>query len=234
MENNSQILELLKSDWYDYGFRFYDPAIGRFPSIDPKADAFENLSPYNYASNNPVTCIDLWGLQGLPEKEIQDKNGNPAGYITAQSSTFSPSKDPKNVSPKQDVLKQTSPVASFEMWLDSPSENLGEVVGKIGLGIAYDFINSPVSLATGQTIGGHGLSSNDKMEALIDVGPGLISLGMTKTGSVIKTTGKGLDGFNDFVKKADNITTAKGLPEGMSWQKRAGELFKPIKQARRR
>jgi hypothetical protein len=59
-------------DWYDYGFRFYDPAIGRFPSLDPKADAFAELSPYNYASNNPVTMIDLWGLQGVdPNKDAQ-------------------------------------------------------------------------------------------------------------------------------------------------------------------
>jgi len=52
-------------NWYDYGFRFYDPVLGRFPSLDPIADNFVELSPYNYASNNPITKIDLWGLQGV-------------------------------------------------------------------------------------------------------------------------------------------------------------------------
>jgi len=50
-------------DWYHYGFRIYDPWIGRFPSIDPIADKFAHVSPYNYAENEPVGSIDLWGLQ---------------------------------------------------------------------------------------------------------------------------------------------------------------------------
>jgi hypothetical protein len=50
-------------NWYDYGFRFYDPAIGRFPSLDPKADEFEWVSPYNYAENSPIANLDWWGLQ---------------------------------------------------------------------------------------------------------------------------------------------------------------------------
>ena len=56
---------------------------------------------------------------------------------------------------------------------------------------------------------------------------------MTKTGSVIKSTGKGLDGFNDFVKKSDNVAVTKALPEGMSWQKRAGELFQANKTSQK-
>ena len=45
------------------GFRYYDPAIGRFPSVDPIADQFAFVSPFNYAENEPVGHIDLWGLQ---------------------------------------------------------------------------------------------------------------------------------------------------------------------------
>ena len=49
--------------WLDFGFRYYDPAIGRFPSVDPIADQFAFVSPFNYAENEPVGHIDLWGLQ---------------------------------------------------------------------------------------------------------------------------------------------------------------------------
>jgi RHS repeat-associated protein len=48
---------------YDYGFRWYDPSIGRFTGVDPIADQFAFVSSYNYAENEPVNNRDLWGLQ---------------------------------------------------------------------------------------------------------------------------------------------------------------------------
>ncbi len=51
--------------WYDYGARFYDPAIGRFTGVDPIADQFPHVSTYNYAENSPISNIDLWGLQAV-------------------------------------------------------------------------------------------------------------------------------------------------------------------------
>ncbi len=48
---------------YDYGFRWYDPAIGRFTGVDPIAEDFNWVTPYNYVENEPVAHIDLWGLQ---------------------------------------------------------------------------------------------------------------------------------------------------------------------------
>ena len=60
--------EMLDEDaglnWYDYGFRNYDPQIGRFPQLDPMADEYPALTPFQYASNDPITNIDVDGLEG--------------------------------------------------------------------------------------------------------------------------------------------------------------------------
>lgn len=53
--------------WYDYGFRWYMPDIGRFLGADPLAEKFPWLTTYQYGSNNPVLNIDLDGLEGVPE-----------------------------------------------------------------------------------------------------------------------------------------------------------------------
>jgi hypothetical protein len=51
---------------YDYGFRGYDPQIGRFTEQDPLTDEFATVSGYQYALNDPVANIDVDGLGVLP------------------------------------------------------------------------------------------------------------------------------------------------------------------------
>jgi RHS repeat-associated protein len=65
-------------DWYDYGKRFYDEILGRFTGVDPLADTFAFVTPYNYAENSPIANVDLWGLQAVPFQGVMgtfDKTG---------------------------------------------------------------------------------------------------------------------------------------------------------------
>jgi len=49
---------------YDYGFRIYDPKIARFVSVDPLTKSYPMLTPYQFASNNVISAVDLDGLEG--------------------------------------------------------------------------------------------------------------------------------------------------------------------------
>lgn len=60
MFNGKEFDEELELEWYNYGARFYDPALGRWHSVDPKADhpTQYDKSSYAYCWNNPVGMVD--------------------------------------------------------------------------------------------------------------------------------------------------------------------------------
>ena len=100
---------------YAYGFRYYDPAIGRFTGVDPIADEFAWVSTYNYAENEPVRHIDLHGLQKYdPQTEqtgpwsneyINEQEAAPQREGTALS-------EPENTSKNSSALEPSSSVGS--------------------------------------------------------------------------------------------------------------------------
>lgn len=50
---------------YDYGFRIYNPRIGKFLSVDPLTIKYPMLTPFQFASNTPIQAIDLDGLEAF-------------------------------------------------------------------------------------------------------------------------------------------------------------------------
>ncbi|MBK9338826.1 MAG: RHS repeat-associated core domain-containing protein [Lewinellaceae bacterium] len=61
--NSKEFNEDLGVNWYNYGARCYDPAVGRWWSVDPLAEKYRSWSPYQYGLNNSVRMIDPDGRQ---------------------------------------------------------------------------------------------------------------------------------------------------------------------------
>ncbi len=51
------------SSTYDYGFRIYNPNLGKFLSVDPLTSKYPELTTYQFASNTPIWGTDLDGLE---------------------------------------------------------------------------------------------------------------------------------------------------------------------------
>lgn len=61
---------------YDYGFRIYDPRLGKFLSMDPLTSSYPWFTPYQFAGNEPISNIDLDGLEKLKVTRYINDQGN--------------------------------------------------------------------------------------------------------------------------------------------------------------
>ena len=82
--NDKELFDDADLDWYDYGFRNYDPQIGRFTQLDPLTDDYPELTPYQYASNDPISNIDIDGLEG--GSALDALSAIPTGAMAAEKS----------------------------------------------------------------------------------------------------------------------------------------------------
>ncbi|MDV6170293.1 RHS repeat-associated core domain-containing protein [Flavobacterium sp. DG1-102-2] len=84
--NGKELQDELGLNIYDYGARNYDPAIGRWFNIDPKAEKYKNWSPYAYVGNMPTIAIDPNGEELI--FVIRDNKGNAVKTLTYKRGNF--------------------------------------------------------------------------------------------------------------------------------------------------
>jgi RHS repeat-associated protein len=65
-----------------FGARYYLPAIGRWGSVDPLAQAYSEWSTYNFVANNPARFIDPSGA--CPEDGSEGDAGDGDGYCLGE------------------------------------------------------------------------------------------------------------------------------------------------------
>ncbi|MBD8388704.1 RHS repeat domain-containing protein [Dysgonomonas sp. BGC7] len=59
--NGKELDKMHGLNMYDYSARYYEPAIGRFITVDPLAEKYYSISPYAYVANNPIKFVDTDG-----------------------------------------------------------------------------------------------------------------------------------------------------------------------------
>ena len=63
--NGKELDRMHGLDWYDYGARWMDAAIGRWHVMDPLCEKYYDISPYAYCAGDPVNAIDPDGKSFL-------------------------------------------------------------------------------------------------------------------------------------------------------------------------
>ncbi|HUC83311.1 MAG TPA: RHS repeat-associated core domain-containing protein [Flavisolibacter sp.] len=164
----------LETGWQDYGFRIYDPRLGRFLSVDPLADSYPWFTPYQFAGNMPIWAVDIDGLE-------PDKNVN-------QTEAASQTEQVKEGSALENVTVTTAieKKRSFFGWLMHKADKIANYIPVVG----------PIKRAVQSGLKGEWESVVLNLgEAVLD-GVGLASGGV---GNVVKTALK--EGLKTGVEK---------------------------------
>jgi RHS repeat-associated protein len=123
----------------DYGFRIYDPRLGRFLSVDPITADFPWNSSYAFAEGDIIRCIDLDGLEKFLVEYNQLNNGVSKIKISAvfdverqiQRLDIKPKPNFKQF--KNDITKDVLRITNYQRFVgkkSKPEENTDNLNGQ--------------------------------------------------------------------------------------------------------
>ncbi len=121
--NGKELDEQNGLDWYDYGARMYDAALGRFLAVDLLAEISYSINPYTYCLNNPFNRVDPSGMASRynwNKQRYEDEQGNEVSWESAQNEygiEVNPSNDDppsrKDVIPITGVMRKSDSSAVY-------------------------------------------------------------------------------------------------------------------------
>ena len=117
--NGKEMDEMHGLRWLDYGARMYEPALGRFMTMDPMAEKYYSISPYAYCANNPVRYIDVDGKE--PGDFFRTKDEAAKDEFNKVEDTQKTEKEEINIIPYE--LKQTDNYFTVETKVEKYLSN---------------------------------------------------------------------------------------------------------------
>ena len=119
--NGKEIQTDFKLGWYDYGARFYDPAIGRWNVIDPMVEHLFKQNPYNFLYNSPILNVDPYGMESFRIWDIDENNAffkREDNYSGNKNDQIIPDKDGNLPTVYVDAFR---PIRTGGIWFTSSS-----------------------------------------------------------------------------------------------------------------
>ena len=230
----------------DLGARIYNPLLGRMFSPDPREKEYPWQTTYAYYANSPVSIVDVngegGGTTGMPYQERIM-----APDVEAQNSIYIP--------PTQSVVKPLRFVETVSAYKPNDIENIKENVNSIKekdnavqkysvkalkfiVNSSVDVVNDLTVASTGFVLGtkyarnaeGHGVNPAEFTDACMGTTmnflPGNLVKGAGKVGNIVKTTGKGLNKYNSYIKTMNNKGVSFNKDKVFSAQQNASRSLK--------
>ena len=114
-----------ESGTQDYGMRIYNPALGKFLSVDPITAQYPELTPYQFASNRPIDGIDLDGKEYVESTIADNKFFSQLGITFADDVEKQTKKSSKKIK-LDNPEKEKKPLTDYQSFVKTTLKTLKE------------------------------------------------------------------------------------------------------------